>query len=203
MELHARQTVFAEGCRGSLTKALFERFKLREGADPQTYGIGIKELWEVSPDVHRPGLTLHTVGWPLDRAMAVARGLTGGAFALLTVLLLAMIWRGRINAWIAAPLVVLAYLLVGAQWFNPWYLLWLVPLAIVPLDRRLLVVAVAFSLLAPLTYLLQYDSRLVVPVVFVPIAVLAVLQVARTRSDRRSAPVAPPTFVAPGVAPHG
>jgi electron-transferring-flavoprotein dehydrogenase len=74
MELHARQTVFAEGCRGSLTKALFERFKLREGADPQTYGIGIKELWEVSPDVHRPGLTLHTVGWPLDR------GTYGGSF---------------------------------------------------------------------------------------------------------------------------
>jgi len=165
-------------------------------------GLERGDLFSASP-AELIVMGLEAVGWPLDQAMAMARGVTGGAFALLTVLLLAMIWRGRINAWIAAPLVVLAYLLVGAQWFNPWYLLWLVPLAIVPLDRRLLVVAVAFSLLAPLTYLLQYDSRLVVPVVFVPIAVLAVLQVARTRSDRRSAPVAPPTFVAPGVAPHG
>ncbi len=67
MELHARQTVFAEGCRGSLTKALFERFGLREGADPQTYGIGIKELWEVDPGRHHAGQVVHTVGWPLDR----------------------------------------------------------------------------------------------------------------------------------------
>jgi electron-transferring-flavoprotein dehydrogenase len=66
VELHARQTVFAEGCRGSLTKTLFERFDLRKDADPQTFGIGIKELWEVSPGKHRPGAVLHTVGWPLD-----------------------------------------------------------------------------------------------------------------------------------------
>ncbi len=65
VELHARQTVFAEGCRGSLTKTLFERFKLREGVDPQTYGIGIKELWEVAPDKHRPGFVFHSIGWPL------------------------------------------------------------------------------------------------------------------------------------------
>jgi electron-transferring-flavoprotein dehydrogenase len=66
VELHARQTVFAEGCRGSLTKTLFERFKLREGVDPQTYGIGIKELWEVTPEKHKPGFVFHSVGWPLD-----------------------------------------------------------------------------------------------------------------------------------------
>jgi electron-transferring-flavoprotein dehydrogenase len=66
IELHARQTVFAEGCRGSLTKALFERFPLRNGVDPQTYGLGIKELWEVEPAKHRPGLVIHTTGWPLD-----------------------------------------------------------------------------------------------------------------------------------------
>jgi electron-transferring-flavoprotein dehydrogenase len=66
MELHARQTVFAEGCRGSLTKVLFDRFRLREGVDPQTYGIGIKELWEVQPSKHRAGLVVHTVGWPLE-----------------------------------------------------------------------------------------------------------------------------------------
>jgi electron-transferring-flavoprotein dehydrogenase len=68
VELHARQTVFAEGCRGSLTKRLFERFRLREGADPQTYAIGIKELWEVEASQSRPGLVIHTVGWPLDTA---------------------------------------------------------------------------------------------------------------------------------------
>jgi electron-transferring-flavoprotein dehydrogenase len=66
MELHAKQTVFAEGCRGSLTKVLFDRFRLREGVDPQTYGIGIKELWEVHPSQHRAGLVVHTVGWPLE-----------------------------------------------------------------------------------------------------------------------------------------
>jgi len=66
MELRARYTLFAEGCRGSLTKTLFERFKLREGVDPQTYGIGIKELWEVDPAQHQPGKIVHTVGWPLD-----------------------------------------------------------------------------------------------------------------------------------------
>ncbi|NHC06464.1 electron transfer flavoprotein-ubiquinone oxidoreductase [Azonexus fungiphilus] len=65
MELHARQTIFAEGCRGSLTRELFERFDLRDGADPQTYGIGIKELWEIDPARHQPGLIVHSVGWPL------------------------------------------------------------------------------------------------------------------------------------------
>ncbi len=65
IELHAGQTVFSEGCRGSLTKALSARFDLRRDADPQTYGLGIKELWEVDPAVHQPGLTVHTVGWPL------------------------------------------------------------------------------------------------------------------------------------------
>ena len=68
VELHARATVFAEGCRGHLTKALFERFDLRNGVDPQTYGIGIKELWEIEPARHEPGLIVHTLGWPLDRS---------------------------------------------------------------------------------------------------------------------------------------
>jgi electron-transferring-flavoprotein dehydrogenase len=65
VELRARFTLFAEGARGSLTKTLEKRFALREGVDPQTYGIGIKELWEVDESVHRPGLVIHTVGWPL------------------------------------------------------------------------------------------------------------------------------------------
>ena len=68
VELHAQVTVFAEGCRGHLTKSLFERFDLRAGADPQTYGLGIKELWEVDPARHEPGLVVHTMGWPLDRS---------------------------------------------------------------------------------------------------------------------------------------
>ena len=67
VELRAKQTLFAEGCRGSLTKMLFDRFKLRDGVDPQTFAIGIKELWEITPSNHSPGLVIHTVGWPLDR----------------------------------------------------------------------------------------------------------------------------------------
>jgi len=68
MELHARQTIFAEGCRGSLTKTLFGKFDLRRDCDPQTYGIGIKELWEVAPEKHKPGTVIHSIGWPLDGA---------------------------------------------------------------------------------------------------------------------------------------
>ena len=67
MELRATYTVFAEGCRGNLSKQLMRRFALRDGKPPQTYGLGIKELWEVAPEKHRPGLIEHTVGWPLDR----------------------------------------------------------------------------------------------------------------------------------------
>jgi electron-transferring-flavoprotein dehydrogenase len=68
VELVARETLFAEGCRGSLTKTLIERFRLRDGSDPQTYAIGIKELWEVAAAAHHPGLVVHTVGWPMDHA---------------------------------------------------------------------------------------------------------------------------------------
>jgi electron-transferring-flavoprotein dehydrogenase len=66
MALHAKYTLFAEGCRGHLGKQLQDRFKLRDGRDPQTYGIGLKELWEVKPDKHVPGLVVHTAGWPLN-----------------------------------------------------------------------------------------------------------------------------------------
>jgi electron-transferring-flavoprotein dehydrogenase len=68
MELRARYTLFAEGCRGSLSKQLMQRFNLRDGHDPQTYAIGIKELWEIPAANHRPGLIEHSLGWPLDRA---------------------------------------------------------------------------------------------------------------------------------------
>jgi len=66
MELHAKYTLFAEGSRGHLGKRLAERFKLTEGRDPQSYGIGIKELWEIDPAKHKPGLVIHTAGWPLQ-----------------------------------------------------------------------------------------------------------------------------------------
>ena len=66
MELLAKYTLFAEGSRGHLGRQLISRFKLDAGADPQTYGIGIKELWEVAPDKHRKGLVVHTAGWPLE-----------------------------------------------------------------------------------------------------------------------------------------
>ncbi|MBF0306812.1 MAG: electron transfer flavoprotein-ubiquinone oxidoreductase [Alphaproteobacteria bacterium] len=68
VELVGRQTIFAEGCRGSLAKLLSARFALREGRDPQTYGIGIKELWDIDPAKHQPGLIIHSVGWPLDNS---------------------------------------------------------------------------------------------------------------------------------------
>ena len=67
VDLAAKQTLIAEGCRGSLAKSLEARFDLRRDSGPQTYGIGLKELWEVDPAQHRPGLVIHTVGWPLDR----------------------------------------------------------------------------------------------------------------------------------------
>ncbi len=68
MELRAAYTIFAEGCRGSLSKRLMQRFALRDGRDPQTYGLGIKELWEVPAAQHRKGLVIHTLGWPMDSA---------------------------------------------------------------------------------------------------------------------------------------
>ncbi len=65
MELRASYTLFAEGCRGSLTKKLIERYGLREGVAPQTYALGVKELWEIPKENHKPGLVWHSVGWPL------------------------------------------------------------------------------------------------------------------------------------------
>jgi electron-transferring-flavoprotein dehydrogenase len=75
MELHARITLFAEGCRGHLGKQLIERFDLDNGAQTQHYGIGIKELWKVDPEKHQPGLVVHGAGWPLSE-----NGATGGSF---------------------------------------------------------------------------------------------------------------------------
>jgi len=66
MELRAKYTLFAEGARGSLSKILEQRFALRDGREPQKFGLGLKELWQVSPEKHHPGLVQHTFGWPLD-----------------------------------------------------------------------------------------------------------------------------------------
>lgn len=67
MELHAKCTIFAEGCRGHLAKEVIKKFQLDSESDPQHYGIGIKELWSVDSDLHNPGQVEHTVGWPLDK----------------------------------------------------------------------------------------------------------------------------------------
>jgi electron-transferring-flavoprotein dehydrogenase len=74
MELHGKYTFFAEGCRGHLGRQLEAKLGLRAGVDPQVYGIGLKELWELKPERHQPGLVVHTAGWPLDP------GTYGGSF---------------------------------------------------------------------------------------------------------------------------
>ena len=68
MELHAKYTFFAEGCRGHLGKQLEQKFNLRAGKDPQVYGIGLKELWDIKAEMHQPGLVVHSGGWPLDNS---------------------------------------------------------------------------------------------------------------------------------------
>ena len=66
MELHAKYTLFCEGARGNLGRQLMDKFKLARDADPQVYGLGIKELWQIDPSKHKPGLVIHTAGWPLE-----------------------------------------------------------------------------------------------------------------------------------------
>jgi electron-transferring-flavoprotein dehydrogenase len=66
IELKAKQTIFAEGARGSLSELVMKKFDLRANCDPQTYGIGLKEIWEIDPSKHVPGLVAHSIGWPLD-----------------------------------------------------------------------------------------------------------------------------------------
>jgi electron-transferring-flavoprotein dehydrogenase len=66
MELHAKYTIFAEGSRGHLGRQLIAKYKLDQGRDPQSYSIGMKELWEIDPSRHKPGMVLHSAGWPLD-----------------------------------------------------------------------------------------------------------------------------------------
>ena len=75
MELHAKYTIFAEGCRGHLGKELINKFNLNENRDPQHYGLGIKELWEINPEHHKEGTVMHGLGWPLSESSS-----TGGWF---------------------------------------------------------------------------------------------------------------------------
>lgn len=75
MEIHAKYTIFSEGCRGHLGKQLIKKYDLDAGQDPQHYGIGVKELWEIDPAKHQPGLVVHTAGWPLTES-----GSAGGGF---------------------------------------------------------------------------------------------------------------------------
>ncbi|WP_321848650.1 electron transfer flavoprotein-ubiquinone oxidoreductase [Pseudomonas paraveronii] len=77
MELRGKYTLFAEGCRGHIGKQLIQRFKLDSDADAQHYGIGLKEIWEIDPAKHQPGLVVHTAGWPLD---IMSNENTGGSF---------------------------------------------------------------------------------------------------------------------------
>lgn len=72
MELHAKVTIFAEGCHGHLTKTVSKKLGLRDHCEPQTYGIGLKEVWEISPEKHKAGLVEHTVGWPLVSTFEVS-----------------------------------------------------------------------------------------------------------------------------------
>jgi len=97
MELHARYTIFSEGSRGQLGRQLMERYKLDADCDPQSYGIGIKELWEVDPSQSQPGLVVHTAGWPLDSDTY------GGSF----------LYHIKDN-------LVMVGLVVGLDYANPW-----------------------------------------------------------------------------------
>ena len=101
MELVGRQTLFAEGCRGSCSEELIERFKLREGRDEQSYGLGIKEVWEVPADKIKPGYVQHTLGWPLQTS--VTSEVFGGTFL-----------------YHMAPNLVLVGMVVGLDYPNPY-----------------------------------------------------------------------------------
>ena len=101
VELHARQTLFAEGARGSCSEALVHHFDLRNGKSPQTYGLGIKEVWEVPEEQHQPGLVMHTVGYPLQSS--VMDKIYGGSFL-----------------YHQEPNLVLVGLVVGLDYANPY-----------------------------------------------------------------------------------
>ena len=156
-------------------------------------------------------LGLEAAGWPLDRAMTVARIMANGGFLLMAAVATWALWRGHLPLPAALTTAFFGYLLLGSQWFNPWYLLWLVPVSVLAPTWRLRTLVLAFAVLAPLTYLLQYDARLVVPLVFLPVAALAVLWRAELGWSRTAVPdavhgpsaPAPATVARPKMAGHG
>ena len=103
VELHARQTLFAEGARGSCSEYVMKQFKLREGKDiqPQTYGLGVKEVWQIPTEKHKPGLVQHTLGWPLQTSPMDK--IFGGSFL-----------------YHQAPDLVLIGMVVGLDYANPY-----------------------------------------------------------------------------------
>ena len=101
MEFRAKCTIFAEGCHGHLSKQVINKFNLRQNAEPQTHAIGLKELWEISPELHKPGMILHTVGWPLNR------NTYGGSFMY------------HLNSDDGAPLVSVGFA-IGLDYQNPY-----------------------------------------------------------------------------------
>lgn len=101
MELHAKHTIFAEGCHGHLAKQLFSKYDLRSNCEPQSYGIGLKELWHINPDLHKPGRVEHTVGWPVDK------NTWGGSFLY------------HLNEDDGTPLIAVGYV-VGLDYSNPY-----------------------------------------------------------------------------------
>lgn len=141
----------------------------------QTFqGMERSDIFSASPG-ELVVIGLEWAGWPLDRAMAAARVVANGGFLAILAVALGALWRGRLPLPGALATAFFGYLLVGSQWFNPWYLLWLLPLALVSPSWRMRWLTLAFCLLAPLVYLLQYDARLVVPLVFAPVVALAVI----------------------------
>lgn len=99
MEIHGKATIFAEGCRGHLSKQIIGKYKLDADSQPQTYGIGLKEIWEIKAENHKPGLVGHSFGWPLDK------NTYGGSFLY------------HLNE--SSPLILIGYV-VGLDYTNPW-----------------------------------------------------------------------------------
>ena len=136
-------------------------------------GLERETVFDASPAALLLG-GLQALGWSSDDAMALTRNAVRGVFLALYAAVTLALWSGRLALPAAALGAFLAYLLVAAQWFNPWYLLWLMPFAALVGERWPRVIAVAFALLAPLTYPFQHDARALVPSVFLPVAALTV-----------------------------
>ena len=117
---------------------------------------------------------MRDAGLPLGQTHLLAGMLANGLFLLLLTVLLRAVWLARLPLPAAALGVFILYLLVGAQWFNPWYLLWLAPLAALVPEAPPRALGIAFTMLAPLVYPLDSEARPIVLAIFLPMAVLAV-----------------------------